>query len=100
MANRNVKSVTLFYTTALKTINTLSETGSDYAKFKCEPFDPCPPYKWDDFNFFERCRRLNIKCWCAPHIEAKHLALREYGSEDYNPHQFEPATSILKEVRI
>ncbi len=69
-------------------------------EFNCEPFDPCPPYKWDDFNFFERCRRMGIKVWCAPQIEAKHLALRAYGSEDYDPHQFAPASSILKEVRI
>lgn len=70
------------------------------AEFNCEPFDPCPPFKWDDFNFFERCRRMGIKCWCAPQIEAEHLALRAYGSKDYNPTQFEPSSSVMREVRV
>ena len=69
-------------------------------EFKCDPFDPCPPFKWDDFNFFERCRLLGIQCWCAPQIEAKHLAMRAYGSEDYNPNLFEPASRMMREVRV
>ncbi len=69
-------------------------------EFKCEPFDPMPPFKWDDFNFFERCRQLGIKCWCAPQIEAEHLAIRGYGSKDYDPQLFEPASTTMKEVRI
>ncbi len=69
-------------------------------EFKCDPFDPMPPFKWDDFNFFERCRRLGIKCWCAPQIEAEHLAVRGYGSKDYDPRLFEPASTTMKEVRI
>ena len=70
------------------------------AEFNCEPFDACPPYKWDDFNFFERCRRMGIQAYCAPLIEAEHLAIQGFGSKDYHAGLFEPASSTVCEVRV
>ena len=48
------------------------------------PFSQPDGYKnnYDDFNFFEHCRRLGIKCWCAPHVEAAHLRITGYGMQD------------------
>lgn len=51
--------------------------------FGVMPFDACPPYKTDDFNFFERCRILGIKCWCMPQVECKHLSVTGYGLDDF-----------------
>jgi len=65
-----------------------------------EPFSPCPPFQYDDFNFFERCRLLKIPCYCAPHIEALHLGSRAYGSKDYDPKMFKPALTVECEVRV
>lgn len=62
------------------------------------PFDPCPPYTTDDFNFFERCRRLGIKCWCAPQIEMKHLMWKSIGSGDYNPAPYEATATVLADA--
>lgn len=64
------------------------------------PFDQCPPSLYDDFNFFERCRLLGIKCWCAPHVEALHLGIQGYGSADYDAGMFEPASSTMCEVGV
>ncbi len=64
------------------------------------PFNNFPPCKFDDFNFFERCRVLGIKCWCAPLIEALHMGMTAYGSGDYNSETFEPASSTLCEVGV
>jgi GT2 family glycosyltransferase len=48
------------------------------------PFSAPEGYKnnFDDFNFFEHCRRLGIKCWCAPQIEVAHLRITGYGMSD------------------
>lgn len=48
------------------------------------PFSQPEGYRnnYDDFNFFEHCRRLGIQCWCAPQIEAQHLRITGYGLAD------------------
>jgi len=61
--------------------------------FGVMPFDPCPPFHTDDFSFFERCRLLGIKCWAAPNIECKHLAVKGYGLSDFR-REFAPAGSV------
>ena len=52
------------------------------------PFDVFPPYRFDDFNFFERCRVLGIPCYCAAQIELGHLGLTAYGSKNFNEDQY------------
>jgi GT2 family glycosyltransferase len=49
------------------------------------PFSQIPgsSYLYDDFNFAEKCRKLGIKIWCAPNIEAKHLGIESKGMRDY-----------------
>ena len=65
-----------------------------------DPFSPCPPFEYDDFNFFERCRLLKIPVYCAPQIECLHLGTRGFGSEDYDPSLFKPALTLQCEVRV
>lgn len=62
------------------------------------PFDTCPPYATDDFNFFERCRRLGIKCWCAPQIEAQHLLTMGIGGSDYDPTPYEATAKLVTDA--
>lgn len=64
------------------------------------PFDVFPPYKFDDFNFFERCRVLGIQCWCAPQIEVLHLGMTAYGGNDFKTDEYEPASSKLLQVGV
>lgn len=64
------------------------------------PFDPFPPYKYDDFSFFERCRVLGIQPYCAPQIEALHLGTTGYGGEHYDPSTFEAANTIQSNVIV
>lgn len=48
------------------------------------PFDPIGPYNTDDFNFFERCRRIGVQSWCAVQVEARHLTRRAIGLADFD----------------
>ena len=64
------------------------------------PFDPFPPYKYDDSSFFERCRVLGIQPYCAPQIEALHLGTTGYGGEHYDPATFEAANTIQSNVIV
>ncbi len=64
------------------------------------PFDPMPPYKTDDFSFFERCRLLGIQSYCAPQIECLHLGTTGYGSADYDPNAYEAISHNLCEARV
>lgn len=49
------------------------------------PFDPIGKYNTDDFDFFERCRRIGIQAWWAPRIEVQHMRWQGVGLGDYNP---------------
>ncbi len=43
-------------------------------ELKEEPFDILPPWS-EDFSFFARLRKLGIKSWCMPKVEAYHLVM-------------------------
>jgi glycosyltransferase involved in cell wall biosynthesis len=62
------------------------------------PFDNFAPYKYDDFNFFERCRVLGIPAYCAAQIEVQHLGMTAYGSKDFQAELY-PASSV-KECNV
>jgi Glycosyl transferase family 2 len=40
-----------------------------------DPFEIIPPYG-EDHSFFMRLKRLGVKGYCAPHVEAGHIALQ------------------------
>lgn len=40
--------------------------------------------KGEDFSFFDRCRELNIDCWCAWRIDVGHLDYQEKRIEQKN----------------
>jgi glycosyltransferase involved in cell wall biosynthesis len=48
-----------------------------------EPFDIIPPLS-EDFSFFTRLRRLNIKAYCCPQIHSYHLTMKPVTLEDYD----------------
>ena len=64
------------------------------------PFSTLPDAKFntDDFNFFDKCRKLGIKCWCAPHIEAKHLTITGYGLDDYDQSCAPTGSTVMREA--
>jgi hypothetical protein len=49
------------------------------------PFNPIGKYNTDDFDFFERCRRIGIVSWWAPRIEVQHMRWQGVKLEDYKP---------------
>jgi hypothetical protein len=50
-------------------------------KFKCMPFMEIENNS-EDHSFFWRVKQLGIKVYCAPHIQAKHLAWQEVAEGD------------------
>lgn len=71
------------------------------AEFKCLPFSPEAPFTTDDFSFFEKCRKLGIKSWCAPHIECKHLSINGYGLSDYDSSSLlDTGTTTMADVMV
>ena len=49
------------------------------------PFNPIGKYNTDDFDFFERCRRIGIQLWWAPQIEVQHMRWQGVRLDDYKP---------------
>lgn len=55
-----------------------------------KPFDLLPNFwRSEDFSFFERCRQLDIKCYCAPKVEARHLAYLPLSGKNFDPEELE-----------
>lgn len=52
------------------------------AELRCGPFDVEPPFS-EDHSFFNRCRKLGVKCYCAPLVEVEHLTVVGRNLRDY-----------------
>lgn len=58
-----------------------------YKELREEPFSISPPYS-EDHSFFNRIRKLGIKAYVAPQVQAAHLEVRPILTEDYHPEEF------------
>jgi hypothetical protein len=54
------------------------------SELKCGPFDIEWPYS-EDHSFFNKLRKLEIKAYCAPLIEADHLTVTPVKIDNYKP---------------
>lgn len=53
------------------------------AELRENPFDILPPLG-EDFSFFKRLQRLDIKAWCDPAIHVEHLTYRGIRMKDFD----------------
>ncbi len=54
------------------------------AAHDCMPFCQFGKFTTDDFSFFERCRVLGIKSYCAVQVDFRHMGMSKYGIKDFD----------------
>ena len=53
-------------------------------EMKCGPFDILPPLG-EDHSFFKKLKELGIPAYAAVNIEARHLDVKSFGLDEYEP---------------